>query len=190
MRSSRRCCSSSDASCSSHTTALARPTGTMDPTYDGVYRLAGNGDSSHCTNAAHGQAHLYLGPTGKWYLNSAFSPQQDTCKAVSTHAINPVGARDSRGLFERRLLVFGSSTTGNPGGRALMVSENDEFCIKNEEFCIKNVEFCRDRSAHGNVSTMRLRLIRKFKYQHEEIPPQLGRFSNISGELSSRNGCE
>ena len=36
--------------------------------------------------------------------------------------------------------------------------------------------------------TVRFRLIGQFKNQHSEIPPQLGRFDNISGSFSSRNG--
>ncbi len=50
-----------------------------DSLYDGVYRLADDGGETHCTNEQ--KRHLYLGPTGKWYLNSAFTPEADTCKA-------------------------------------------------------------------------------------------------------------
>jgi hypothetical protein len=103
---------------------LGCPTGCQDPTYDGVYRLVGDSDSSHCTNG--GRAHLYLGPTGKWYLNSAFSPQDDTCKAVSAHAILPsprercILQASSRSDCARVC----SSTTGSRAALALMGLES------------------------------------------------------------------
>ena len=50
-----------------------------DSLYDGVYRLADDGSETHCINEQ--RRHLYLGPTGKWYLNSVFTPEADTCKA-------------------------------------------------------------------------------------------------------------
>ena len=50
-----------------------------DSLYNGVYRLTDDGSETHCTNEH--KRHLYLGPTGKWYLNSAFTPEADTCKA-------------------------------------------------------------------------------------------------------------
>lgn len=53
--------------------------GCGDPVYDGVYRFAGDDNPTHCYSA-HGR-HLYLGPTGKWYLNASFAPGADTCKA-------------------------------------------------------------------------------------------------------------
>ena len=71
--------------------------GCPDPSYNSRYTRAGDRDWKMTAQLYHSRAaaaaahvrhyvspqgrHLYVGPTGKWYLNAHFTPTQDACKA-------------------------------------------------------------------------------------------------------------